>query len=177
MQLIAPFGSVIVAGTGHRPDKLGGSGDQVREWLIDLAIAYIEHVEPHLLISGMALGWDQAIAEGAIRTGVPFIAAVPFDGFHSKWPEASQLRYHMLLAKARDVHVVCEPGYASWKMQRRNEWMVDHTKRMAALWDGSDGGTANCLKYAHARNVPVDSLWETWQVRDWLSLKSALGDA
>jgi uncharacterized phage-like protein YoqJ len=33
-------------------------------------------------------------------------------------------------------------------MQVRNEWMVDHCNDLLAVWDGSDGGTGNCVRYA-----------------------------
>ena len=33
-------------------------------------------------------------------------------------------------------------------MQARNEWMVDQATRLAALWDGSSGGTGNCFQSA-----------------------------
>lgn len=35
-----------------------------------------------------------------------------------------------------------------WLMQKRNEYMVDLADRVIAVWDGSKGGTANCIKYA-----------------------------
>jgi hypothetical protein len=42
-----------------------------------------------------------------------------------------------------------------------------------ALWDGSDdGGTAACLKYARAKNVPVHNLWD-----DWLKIEARSRDA
>lgn len=33
-------------------------------------------------------------------------------------------------------------------MQKRNEYMVDLADRVIAVWDGSKGGTATCVKYA-----------------------------
>jgi hypothetical protein len=33
-------------------------------------------------------------------------------------------------------------------MQIRNEWMVDQATRMAALWDGSGGGTGYSIQSA-----------------------------
>jgi uncharacterized phage-like protein YoqJ len=40
-------------------------------------------------------------------------------------------------------------------MQARNEWMVDNSNAMIAVWDGSPGGTANTVKYAQAKERPV----------------------
>lgn len=57
--------------------------------------------------------------------------------------------------------MVCSGRYAPEKMQRRNEWMVDHCTEVVALWDGTPGGTANCLRYANQPAIerPVVNLW------------------
>ncbi|MBD2505253.1 hypothetical protein H6G83_32415 [Anabaena azotica FACHB-119] len=52
----------IIAATGHRPTKLGGYSPAVLSRLTDLATAYFERISPTQVISGMALGWDTAIA-------------------------------------------------------------------------------------------------------------------
>jgi hypothetical protein len=48
-------------------------------------------------------------------------------------------------------------------MQIRNEWMVDHCTHVAALWDGSPGGTGNCIRYVRKIGRPFDNLWQDWQ--------------
>lgn len=170
---------MILAVTGHRPDKLGGYSpsplqDHVRAGLKDV----LENVGYHTcdcgksywgrmsdlclcgemragtvsyateVISGMALGVDQWFAEICIGLGIPFTAAVPCDGHESRWPAESQAHYRALLQKAHYVRVVSPGPYAPWKMQRRNEWMVDNSEMLVAVWDGSAGGTANCVRYA-----------------------------
>ena len=152
---------LIIAATGHRPDKLGGYSPRITNSLRLLAHRYIVQQRPAFVISGMALGWDQAVAGAALLAGVPLIAAVPFRGQESKWPEQSQLAYRELLAAAARIVEVCDPGYAVWKMQKRNEWMVDHCTRLMALWDGSPGGTKNCIDYAEGK-IPIDNLWDQW---------------
>lgn len=47
--------------------------------------------------------------------------------------------------------VVCSGGYAAFKMQKRNEYLVDHCDKLIAIYDGSlFGGTYNCVKYANS---------------------------
>ncbi|RWF33787.1 MAG: DUF1273 family protein [Mesorhizobium sp.] len=153
--------SLIVAGTGHRPPKLGGYGDEVRTALSNLAVAYLTKEQPKTAISGMALGWDEAVATAAVELGIPYIAAVPFEGHDSRWPPESRRRLAWLLSKASEIHVVSDiPGNRA--MQQRNEWMVDRAHKMCALWDGSWGGTFNCLQYAKKVRRPVDNLWPRW---------------
>ncbi len=151
---------MIIAGTGHRPNKLGGY-DALAGLKVGLvALEYLKRERPHRVISGMALGWDQELATAALALGIPLWAAIPFDGQEKAWPEESQEKYHDILQAAHSVTVVCEGGYAPWKMQKRNEWMVDKATKMAALWDGSAGGTANCIRYAQKMGKPIDNLWD-----------------
>lgn len=158
---------MIIAGTGHRPDKLGGYGDDVHDALVSTAheflgnhhafVALIERV-----ISGGALGWDQALAEAALRLNLPLTMALPFPGFWSKWPKRSQDYLELLASQADKIVYVCEEGYAPWKMQERNKWMVDNCSHVLALWNGTDGGTANCVRYAEKMGKPVINLWENY---------------
>ena len=157
-----------LAATGHRPDKLGGYGDWVFTRLVHLAETYLKS-RPEILkhditvISGMALGWDTAWATAALNLKLPLIAAVPFFGQESQWPEQSQARYLNILDKAEHVEIVCEGGYDPSKMQIRNEWMVDQCNELVALWDGSKGGTYNCIKYAKKVKKPIINLWDMYE--------------
>ena len=152
-----------MAVTGHRPNKLGGYGEAAHNQRLRLATAAVRHYAPQQVITGMALGWDQAIAQACVDLKVPFLAYVPFEGQESAWPSDSQRYYHELLRKAAEVKFICGPGYAAWKMQKRNEAMVDECNRLVALWDGSSGGTANCIAYARSLPRLTTNLWTTWR--------------
>ena len=154
---------MIVAGTGHRPNKLGGYTRDARTRLFNTAIRSLEHLRPTKLISGMALGWDQALARACVELNIPFIAAVPFAGQETVWPAASQREYRELCEAASDFIIVSPGGYSAAKMQIRNEWMVDHCDRVLALWDGSPGGTRNCVDYAKTVNKPISNAWKCFQ--------------
>ena len=153
---------MIVAGTGHRPDKLGGYGTDVTFKLRSLALNWLSDNEPERVITGMALGWDQALGWAAYDLGIPFTAALPFGGMEAKWPALSQQWYRDLLAKADEAIEVCPPGYAPWKMQKRNEYMVDNCDLVLALWNGTSGGTANCIAYAGQQEKEIVNLWEKY---------------
>ncbi len=142
--------SVIVAFTGHRPDKLGNWDpghpviDRIRKALRD----ELAREWPHEAICGMALGFDTWAAETCVEMGIPFTAALPCDGMDAPWSMPAQERFRALLLKAARIHVVSPGPYKPWKLQRRNEWMVDHSTKLIAAFDGSPGGTYNCLAYA-----------------------------
>lgn len=149
----------ICAATGHRPGKLGGYSPAAADRLDRLAVEYLSITRPDGTISGMALGWDQAWARASVRLGIPFVAAVPFEGQEKTWPAESQVAYQTLLGAADAIFTVCEGGYAAWKLQKRNQWMVDRCTRLVSLWDGTAGGTKNCIDYAAGR-VEIVNLYE-----------------
>ena len=153
---------MIISGTEHRPTKLGGYGDSASAKLMLIASTFLSTLPRHELhvISGMALGWDQALAKAAIQLGVPFTAAVPFVGQEGKWPMSSQAEYQSTIARAAYVQIVCPGGYSARSMQVRNEWMVDNSDAVLAMWDGSTGGTYNCVQYALHRGKQIINLWK-----------------
>lgn len=153
---------MIIAGTGHRPNKLGGYTPDVRARCLTLATRWLGSIRPHTVISGMALGWDQALAQAAIDLGIPFHAYIPFQGQEAMWPKESQKYFHELLKSAAAIKYTSPGGYAGWKMQKRNIKMVDDCTHVLALWDGSSGGTANCIVYAEIKHRPIINLWEHW---------------
>jgi uncharacterized phage-like protein YoqJ len=132
-------GRAVVAGTGHRPEKLGGFGAEINRTLHALATRWLSEEHPGVVISGMAQGWDQALAHAAIDLGIPLVAAIPFKGQEAIWPLAAQRRYQAILRRAREIVAVSEGGYSARAMQARNELMVDLCDSLVALWDGSSG--------------------------------------
>jgi len=168
---------MIIAATGHRLEKLGAHDQKTRLALGGLATEYLSREQPRNVIVGMALGWDQAVAGAAVALRIPFIAAIPFEGQDGRWPAEARHRYARLLECAQRVESISELQYGTSHevnvaMQARNEWMVDRATKMVALWDGSWGGTFNCIHYARKKGVPFDNLWPRWtlpeDVRDLL---------
>lgn len=143
---------MIFGVTGHRPDKLGGYDTAV---MLENQACIKQWLRQQLqgkatgLITGMALGVDQWAAEVCVEEKIPFCAALPFAGQERLWPDKSKAVYSFLLSFAAEVVHVSGPDYAAWKFQKRNEYVVDNCQILLAVWDGTSGGTANCVKYAH----------------------------
>lgn len=154
---------LTIAVTGHRPPKLGGYGEQTDSQLIALADLILRETQPSTVIQGMALGWDQAVAFAAIRRHMKVVAAIPFKGQEAMWPEAAKARYQRILDRCSEVHVISPGTYTSAKMQIRNQWMVDSSDYLIALWNGSGGGTGNCVQYTEQRKVPILNVWREWE--------------
>ena len=151
----------VLVFSGHRPDKLGGYDQMTFRKLVKLAEEVCHEYQPIWGISGMALGWDQAAAQAFCNLGIPWTAAVPFAGQESKWRKAAQTRYQELLSKTDYVEIIVPGGFTNHALLKRNKWMVDHGTRLAALWDGSEGGTNHCVQYARGR-IPVVNYWSRW---------------
>jgi uncharacterized phage-like protein YoqJ len=142
--------------TGHRPDKLGGYGlSPMQTWVKDSLKVAFDTIKPERVITGMALGVDQWAAEVCLTMGLPFVAAIPFKDQPDAWPLDSREHYHRLLAQACEIVIVTPGPYAIWKLQKRNEYMVDRGELGVAVWDGTTGGTANCVEYALKQSKPI----------------------
>lgn len=153
---------MILAGTGHRPDKLGGYYAPARCRLQDFAMHILPKYRPDIVISGMALGWDTALAYAAYSHKIPVHAYIPFKGQETRWPQGDRQTYRDFLDRAEKV-VVCSDGeYVVWKMQERNKQMVDNATAVLALWNGTSGGTANCVDYASKKGVEIINVWDEW---------------
>lgn len=151
---------MIASFSGHRPNKLEKFGgynihDPRYEPLRTAIGNHLIEQKVSKAISGMALGIDQLAAEVCVRLGIPFIAAVPHVGQEKIWPQSSQKQYQDLLAKAAEVVIVSEGEYAAYKMQVRNEWLVDNCDILIMIWDGTNGGTSNCRNYAEKQNKKI----------------------
>ena len=153
-----------IAFTGHRPNKIGGYDATnplriaVRKAIkeaLQRAIAKFGESHRIVVISGGALGVDQDAASVAHSLGLPFIVAVPCKGQDSKWPESSKKKYQTMLKYAERVVMVHDGPYNNTCMQDRNKWMVDNCHALVAVWDGTSGGTANCVKYARSVGKPI----------------------
>ena len=145
--------------TGHRPQGLKRPVDDIRVDLENIILASARE-GCHTFISGMACGVDIWAAEIVVRMKDQFpdmhfhlIAAIPYAGFDAHWSEDWRERYRALLGHAEYVKVV-EPFSSRAAYQRRNEWMVNHSARVIAVYNGQAGGTRNTIRYAR-RNVPV----------------------
>ena len=151
--------------TGHRPNKLFGydihseAYNKIRHSLKLAIYTLLKDCDDTdvTVYSGMALGVDQIFVEEMVKARAYYkskdinfriVAAVPFESQDCKWPEASKKLYHELLDQCDEKVIVSEGKYSPILMQKRNEFMVDHSDCVIAVWDGSRGGTGNCVEYA-----------------------------
>ena len=160
---------MIIAGTGHRPKKLGLDysevSDQVLREFLTLELKKLsEEREIDLVLSGMALGFDLALAESARRVGIPYVAVLPFVGMQDKWPKKSQNRFTDALYWANKTIVVSDGGWSNDKYLARDRYLVDNSDLMFAMFNGhgATSGTGYTLAYAFEKYREVVNLWKPW---------------
>jgi uncharacterized phage-like protein YoqJ len=153
---------------GHRPPAIGGykTPNPTEQWVRFTLRGALERLREKLArkgneltaICGMAIGTDMIGADECRRLGIPYIAAVPFEGQEKRWPERTQTRYRGLVKEAADVVVVDTlEKYAvdnvKAKFILRNRWMLDNSEMVIAVWDGSGGGTSDAVREAKKRSL------------------------
>lgn len=151
--------------TGHRPNKLYGydlNNKQYRE-LKDKMKSILIDKKCTEAITGMALGTDMLFAMAVIELkhegyDIKLHCAIPCLNHTSKWVLRSVKLYEYILSHADKIKIVTEEPYSLAIMQIRNEYMVDLADEVIAVWDGSKGGTANCVRYAERVHKPVTNL-------------------
>ena len=151
--------------TGHRPDKLGGYDENkpIIKWVKkELEEAIDKAIEAGFttFISGGALGVDQWAAEIIIEKkekypNIKLVIAKPFPSQGRKWPASSRKRFHKICESADVVVDVSPDPYTREKMMRRNQWMVNKSDMVIAVWDGSAGGTADAVDKAIEAGKPI----------------------
>jgi uncharacterized phage-like protein YoqJ len=175
---------MIISFTGHRPhwkpdlDKLGTgysiSNDRVQAYvqlLRNTLVPLITEEGADTFYSGGAIGWDQ-IAFWTVEylkleyPHIRNILAVPFKKQYTNWRSDEIVTwYHKMVQRADHVVYVDEQEgyispvpvgeYSAQKLQTRNEYMVDYSHVLISLWNGSSGGTGNCVKYAQKQGKRI----------------------
>lgn len=171
-----------IMGTGSRsmilaPDKL-----EVYKHLEDYILSLVPK-DPHLmLISGMAEGWDEAIAKVGMRNSIPYTVVIPTKDYgtyywknHSLTKKNRIRTFEELLVMATNV-IFLEDLYGSPKFLNRHMtgipgphyhlpdgWMQANFARnlvmvemadAALVYEPKSSGTAHCLRVLQSKGVP-----------------------
>jgi hypothetical protein len=170
-----PGQGLVIAGTGHRPDELGGYNNlQDYGNLIKIAARQLDQLKPSAVISGGAQGWDQALAEAAINKGIPTAFMLPYEGYGEQWPAEAQAKLAKLISRAEraggEKFTLSGPlpdhldkaGRADLVrklLDDRNRAMIGNAGMTLALYNNIPGGTANGVKFSLESGVPVKNVW------------------
>ena len=117
-----------------------------------------------LLISGMAEGWDEAIAKVGLRNNIPYHVYIPnitYGAYY--WGQKSLTGKHRvnafdhLVENATEVTYVCGNVYVEGVHSNfiRNDAMVDAADS-ALVYKPTSSGTAHCVRLLKAKKVPFE---------------------
>ena len=144
--------------TGHRPDKMELGEKEIKPLLekaIDDAITggYVT------FITGMAKGTDIWAAEIVLERkkrnkDLHLICALPHPNFESRRSMTEKMRFNNVIKNA-DLVKEINDHYFTGCYQVRNEWMVDRSSLVIAVFNGQKSGTKNTVDYAKRKGVKI----------------------
>lgn len=159
---------MVLSITGHRPKKLKLIRIDEFDLLYEFALSKLKTIisKTDTLLCGMQSGWDLACGVAGITIGCQLKSVLPYPDF--KPYEVKPSRYWLKafdavrLKSVAVISVSQEPGYKVFKLFKRNEFLVDNSDRVLALWNGSTSGTSHCIEYAKLYNKPVQNVYLDW---------------
>lgn len=151
--------------TGHRASKLPWGFDEsdircveLKQRIADALEAVYDAGARHFLC-GMANGCDMYFAEAVIalrsrREGITLESAIPYVAQADRWGEELHARYKRLLDEC-DYTTLVAREFTPGCYQRRNNYMVDASSVLIAVYDGQSGGTMSTMLYAMRKGLEI----------------------
>ena len=141
---------------GHRPEGILLSEATAKDWLryqIQQAIA----ANYTTFITGMGMGVDiwaaQIVIElRAANPSIHLIAVEPYPSFAAKWSEEWRSAYQEVITKADLVKRISQ-RYTPDAINNRLYWIVDHSSRLIAIYNGTKGYTGSFVDYAQTQGL------------------------
>ncbi len=151
--------------TGHRSQKLPWRFNEQDPRCIKMRETAKQEIEKAIqqgymiFISGMAIGFDIICAELVLELkkkypNIQLVAALPCRNQDSVWQEKDRARYKKVMKQVDRVWCESEE-YTKECMLRRNDYMLNNSSRVIALYNGLGGGTAYTLKRAREQGMEV----------------------
>lgn len=157
---------MVVCFTGHRSQKLPWKFNEEDERCIKMKRELCTKIEQSIkegykiFMCGMALGFDMICAETVLELkkkykDIKLVAALPCKNQDCKWNSAQQKRYRNLLKKVDSIRCIYDEYIGAECMLERNEYMVNSSSRMIALFNGLPGGTKKTIDYAREKGLEI----------------------
>lgn len=165
--------------TGHRPKTLPFLEQEEHPkykeleklWNRELQTLIEEKGVRHF-ISGMAIGFDLFAAEKILNLkktypDITLEAAVPHTDQAERWNRRQKEKYAKILKQCDQVTQI-QDAYTPDCFGKRNQYMVDHSAYVLAVWNGKLSGTGKTVKRARDKKRKLilfdpntwDIIWE-----------------
>ena len=83
------------------------------------------------------------------------IVALPYPGCDSRW-SANWRRQYADVLKSADLVKAISPAYSMASFQKRDEWLVEQSSRVIAVYDGVYCGTKNTSGFTVKYGIGVE---------------------
>ena len=141
--------------SGHRPHILSRETDYIVNLKKEISNAVDKAIEDGYtdFYCGMAQGVDTYAAEIVLEKAIgnnkiKLHAAIPCENQEGAWAKKDKEKYYYLLSKCESINYISKT-YNDRCMLLRNEFMVNNSGRLIAVWNGQmRGGTAYTVRYA-----------------------------
>ncbi len=156
--------AVSVCFSGHRNVPFDKQSELKQCLKVEIAKAYNDGYR--CFHCGMAMGFDLLAAEAALSLqselgDLQVIAVVPCRGQADRWSMEAKDRYEAILRIVDDVVVLSEKYYNGCLL-RRNDYMLNHSSRLIAYYDGSNkGGTFYTVRKARRQGLGIVNLYNS----------------
>jgi len=145
--------------TGHRPEKVIGSEGKI---IVGLRKEILQAIDDgyRVFLTGMSRGVDLWAADIVIELrrynkDLKLMCVIPFEGMEDRWPVDWKKHYNLVRKEADHVQVLSD-RYSPDVYQNRNQWLVNHSSKLIAVFIGEPSGTGNTIQYAKEHGIPVE---------------------
>ena len=154
--------------TGYRPQKCPWGFNEQDIRCLDMRKRTKAKVENAIqngykvFISGMAIGFDMIFAEIVLELKekypqIKLVAALPYRDQYRLWKENQIARYKNLLQQCDDVRCLYERYDDNPKcMLERNDYMLNCSSLVFALFDNKPGGTKYTVNKAKQKGLKIE---------------------
>lgn len=165
----------VLMGTGHRPKNyVEYKHYEESLHVLKNSIAKVveeKEIEVSHVISGLALGFDTALAMYANENNIPLHAYIPFIGQEYMWSTNMQNTYQTLIKSAERIHIAHSKNIPDSRrnivsaLHQRNTAMLENTDLCLTFHrrDITTGGTVDAIKKAKANCIFTIPVWTEYQ--------------
>lgn len=155
--------------TGHRPKNLPWEYNEKGISFLIFKFKLTKEIKKAIknnycnFISGMALGVDILAAKIILKLkkshpNITLECAIPCKNQTLKWQQKDIAVYNQILSKADTITYVSNENYFNGCMQKRNEYMIDNSSLLIAVFNGKSGGTQQTINLAKKRKIYIKIL-------------------
>ncbi|MBR0596422.1 DUF1273 family protein [Clostridiales bacterium BAD-6] len=149
--------------TGHRPRSLPWGNNEQDLRCVHLKVLLRQEIQRLItknnvthFISGMAIGTDLIAAEVVLELKkqyqkITLESAIPHEEQAAHWAVAQREKYYDIASRC-DTETMIQGMYTPDCFRKRNQYMVEHSAYVIAVWNGKPSGTSQTVMLAREKN-------------------------